>query len=107
MFSLVAWRSVDNGEIWDYRGIITDGNKVREHWSNFSTRGNTEEHDLAVTGDGKTVMIVMRTDGDCTCDMAKGPYQRWDACGIYRPYFQSYSSDFGSSWSAPTPVSPV
>ena len=99
-YSLVAWRSVDNGTHWDYRGIITD---AKDYVSEF-TRGNTEENDMAVMADGKTVMIVMRTDGDCTCDMAKEPYTKYDDCGVYRPYYQSYSTDFGSSWTRATPI---
>ena len=41
---------------------------------------------------GKTVMIVMRMDGDCNCAGATGH----NACGTYRPYYQSYSSDMGA-----------
>ena len=39
------------------------------------TGGNSEEKDLALMADGKTVMIVMRVDGDCNCKV------RASACG--------------------------
>lgn len=65
-----------------------------------SLAGNSEENDLALMADGKTVMVVMRTDGDCNCAGATG----YGACGIYREYYQSYSSDFGRTWSSATPI---
>ena len=44
---------------------------------------------------GKTVLAIARTDGDCTCGMARvGPEQQPE-CGIYRYYYQAYSSDAG------------
>ena len=43
---------------------------------------------------GKTVMVVMRIDGDCGCHPASDGDNE---CGIYRPYFQTYSSDDGQS----------
>ena len=89
---------------WHYRGVITDG---KDHL-NDTTSGNTEENDMAVMADNKTVMVVMRTDvrahclslsrhtaeptrpgrGDCTCGMAKLPYTHFDPCGVYvrQPY---------------------
>ena len=41
---------------------------------------------------GKTVMVVMRIDGDCGCHPASDGDNE---CGVYRPYYQSYSSDDG------------
>ena len=53
---------------------------------------------------GKTVLAIARTDGDCTCGMARvGPEQQPE-CGIYRYYYQAYSSDGGQSWSTPRPI---
>lgn len=47
--------------------------------------------------DGVTVMVVVRVDGDGRCGMGDGP-------GPYRPYYASYSSNFGSSWSSTVPL---
>lgn len=94
--SLVAWRSTD-GFDWTFQGIITD---ARDYVPHKSTAGNTEENDMAMAADGKTVMVVMRTDGDCNCAGATGHNE----CGLYRPYYQSYSSDYGKTWSIATPI---
>ena len=48
---------------WHYRGVITDG---KDHL-NDTTSGNTEENDMAVMADNKTVMVVMRTDVRAHC----------------------------------------
>ena len=42
-------------------------------------------------------MVVVRVDGDGRCGMGDGP-------GPYRPYYASYSSNFGSSWSSAVPL---
>ena len=89
--SLVAWRSIDSRS-YKYVGTIVDASQVVPH---HSTAGPTQEVDLAMMADGHTVMIVIRMDGDCTCAMATGA----NDCGIYRPYYASYSSDSGSTWS--------
>ena len=69
-----------------------------------TVRGLTGEAALTVLADGKTVMAIARTDGDCTCGMARvGPEQQPE-CGIYRYYYQAYSSDGGQSWSTPRPI---
>jgi hypothetical protein len=94
--SLVAWRSMD-GFGWTFQGVITD---ARDYVPHKSTAGNTEENDMALMADGKTIMIVMRTDGDCNCAGATGHNE----CGLYRPYYQSYSSDLGKTWSVATPI---
>ena len=52
---------------------------------------------MALMADGHTVMVVIRVDGDGRCGMGDGP-------GPYRPYFASYSSDSGSSWSLAVPL---
>ena len=57
---------------WHYRGVITDG---KDHL-NDTTSGNTEENDMAVMADNKTVMVVMRTDVRATvphCHAAADP----------------------------------
>jgi hypothetical protein len=94
----VAWRSAD-GFDWKYVGTITDAEDMMAEPTR-SLGGNTEENDLALMADGKTIMIVMRTDGDCGCKQANGR----GACGLYRPYFQSHSSDMGKTWSWASPI---
>ena len=96
--SLVAWRSAD-GFDWKYVGTVTDAKDMMAEPTR-SLGGNTEENDLALMADGKTIMIVMRTDGDCGCKQANGR----GACGLYRPYSQSYSSDMGRTWSHASPI---
>jgi hypothetical protein len=96
--SLVAWRSADGAD-WRFAGVITDAGEMMAEPTR-SLGGNSEENDLALMADGRTVMVVMRTDGDCNCASATGHNE----CGIYREYFQSYSSDFGRSWSSATPI---
>jgi len=97
-------RSVDGHE-WKFIGVITD---AKDYVPNETTAGNTEENDMALMADGKTVMVVMRTDGDCNCAGATGGFGLnvrlidWhcltcssaastghDECGVYRPYYQS------------------
>ena len=95
--SLVVWRSIDRGQTYTWRATVIDAKDVVPH---ESTRGPTGEVDLAMTGDGKTVMLVSRIDGDCQCAAATGK----DRCGTYRPYFRSLSSDLGVTWSRAVPI---
>lgn len=83
--SLVSWASTD-GTNWRFKGIITD---AKDYVPAMTGYGNTEENDMALTSDGKTIMIVMRTDGDGPCHP---PSHGMGEQGVYRPYFQSYSS---------------
>ena len=68
--------------------------RVAEFLSEFGRHhlsdGNTEENDMALTSDGKTVMILMRTDADGPCHP---PSDGQGEQGVYRPYFQSYSPE--------------
>jgi hypothetical protein len=83
--SLMGWWSADVFN-WTFQGIITN---ARDYVSHKSTASNTEENDTAMVGDGKTVMIVMKIDGDCNSASAMG----LNECGLYWPYYQTYSSD--------------
>lgn len=100
--SLVAFTSsADGSGNWSYKGVIMD---ARTMVPQDTVRGLTGEAALAVLADGKTVIAIARTDGDCTCGMARvGPEQQAE-CGIYRYYYQAYSSDGGRSWSTPRPI---
>ena len=103
--SLVAWHSTD-GTNWKFRGIITDAKDYAPPHGDghgaVTGYGNTEENDMALTSDGKTVMIVMRTDGDGPCHPPSGAGT--GEGGVYRPYFQTYSSDDGATWDKMTPI---
>jgi hypothetical protein len=101
--SLVAFASEPgtDGRVWTYQGVIAD---ARTMVPKDTVRGLTAEVDLAVLADGKTLLAVMRPDGDCTCAMARlGPEQQPE-CGIYRYYYQALSSDGGRSWTPPAPM---
>ena len=100
--SLVAFASpADGSGNWSYRGVIMD---ARMMVPQDTVRGLTGEAALAVLADGKTLVAIVRTDGDCTCGMARvGPGQQPE-CGIYRYYYQAYSADGGRSWSKPRPI---
>ena len=97
--SLVAWRSIDGGANWRYVGTIVAAEGVVPH---DSTAGPSGEVDLAVMADNRTIMAVIRMDGErnCHCTGAVGT----DACGKYRPYYAAYSPDAGVSWSQATPL---
>jgi hypothetical protein len=63
-----------DGRVWTWAGVIAD---AREMVPTDTVRGLTAEADLAVLADGKTLLAVMRVDGDCTCGMARvGPEQQ-------------------------------
>jgi hypothetical protein len=91
--SLVAWRSLSRSS-YKYVGTIV---AAQDAVPEMSTRGVTQEIDMALMADGKTVMVVIRIDGDGRCGMGDGP-------GPCRPYYASYSADFGSSWSLAVPL---
>lgn len=58
------------------------------------------EHDISMLSDNRTLMMVMRTDGDGKgygCPAAAGR-QPWHF------YYQTYSQDFGLTWSPPRPI---
>jgi hypothetical protein len=86
---LVAWRSRDR-RAYQYVGTIV---AAKDAVPKLSTRGVTQEIDMSMMADGTTVMVVIRIDGDGTCAM-----------GPYRPYYASYSSTSGSSWSPAVPL---
>lgn len=101
--SLVAFVSDpgSEGQVWSWAGVIAD---AREMVPTQTVRGLTAEADMTLLADGKTLMAVMRVDGDCTCSMARaGPGQQPE-CGLYRNYYQSFSSDQAKTWSRPQPM---
>ena len=90
-----------DGRVWTWQGVIAD---ARVMVPKDTVRGLTGEADIALLADGKTLIAVMRVDGNCTCGMARvGPEQQAE-CGIYRNYYQSFSSDNAKTWSRATPM---
>ena len=84
--SILSFRSED-GLQWQYTSTIVKGD------NKLQTLGPTEP-DLAVLADGKSVMCVIRMDGDGHCGRGMS----------YRYYSQSYSTDGGRRWSEPSPI---
>ena len=67
-----------DGRVWTWQGVIAD---ARVMVPKDTVRGLTGEADIALLADGKTLIAVMRVDGDCTCGMARvGPEQQAE-CG--------------------------
>ena len=71
--SLLAFRSTD-GLRWHYTSTVVKGD------NRLQKLGPTEP-DLAVLADGKSIMCVIRMDGDGACGK-----------GGYKYYYQSYST---------------
>lgn len=107
--SILAFRS-DDGYKWRFASVIANESQVP--WSTFGPN----EHDLTVLGDNKSIMAAIRIVSRAsvhqhrarvlqTCDAACG--QDGDAgcsSGTYRYYYQSYSTDSGSSWTVPRQI---
>jgi hypothetical protein len=85
-WSLVAFSSNDTYQ-WEYLSIIANISDFK--WSTF---GPTES-DISFLSDRKTLICVIRMDGDANCDT-----------GLYRYFYASRSIDGGHSWSQPSPM---
>jgi len=59
---------------------------------NWSTFGPTES-DISFLSDRRTLICVIRMDGDANCDTQ-----------LYRYFYSARSSDGGRSWSKPAPM---
>ena len=80
----MAFRSKDDGYTWDFAGWVLDAASVP------SSQEGPNENDITLLKDGKTIMCVCRLDaGDGTVSHP------------YVPYVKLFSSDQGSTWSAP------
>ena len=87
--SIVAVHSTD-GFNWQYKGAVA--NATGEGGYPTSIFG-PDENDIAVLGDGKTLICVIRMDGDAGC-----------STNSYRYYAAMYSRDDGASWSRAVPI---
>ena len=82
--SLVAIRSTDD-ENWHFAGVVANASGPGGYPN--SSFGPTE-NDLAVLADGKTLMCVIRMDGDGRC-----------STNSYQYYGATYSRDMVATWS--------
>lgn len=111
MSSIVSFISSD-GFAWRYGGVIANWSSVK---GNLTDEDNTRnvlnpvrygpsEIDLTVLSDNRTLLSVVRMDGDDACfHKTVPPHERNAKHTEYRNYAASYSSD-GVSWSAPRPI---
>jgi hypothetical protein len=88
--SVICLRSKDAHE-WIYTGLIANASEWQLQYSTF---GPTE-NDLVLLKDNKTLMAVLRMDGDSGC----GP--------TYKNYHSSISTDLGRTFTRPTPIPDV
>jgi hypothetical protein len=85
-WSLVAFSSNDTYH-WEFLNIIANISDF-----NWSTFGPTES-DISFLSDRRTLICVIRMDGDGNCDT-----------GLYRYFYSSRSSDGGRSWGKAAPM---
>ena len=81
-------------------GVTTVGG-----WVNQTIQFGPSENDLILLGDGKTLMSVIRMDANERCGNARHSGV-WPPSTdtAYQYYHQAFSSDFGKSFSQPTPI---
>ena len=94
--SVVAISSEDSYD-WKFLSIVANATSG-PHSSVFGPN----ENDLALQADGKTLLCVLRMDGDGPCDSGSRKANGGTG-GDYRYYAASVSSD-GLSWSHPEPI---
>lgn len=87
--SIVAIRSTDNYN-WQYHGVVANASGPGGYPN--STFG-PDENDVALLADGKTLLCVMRMDGDSSC-----------STNSYKLYAAIYSHDDGATWSRAVPI---
>ena len=95
--SVVAISSAD-GYDWTFLSVVANATSG-PHSSVFGP----DENDLALQADGKTLLCVLRMDGDGPCDSGSRKANGGTG-GDYRYYAASVSSDNGLSWSHPEPI---
>eukprot|EP01050_Picozoa_sp_SAG11_P011838 SAG11_NODE_1281_length_5311_cov_4.192441_4_plen_371_part_00 len=75
-------------------GTFTNSSGTYKYWQkSIWGYGGPSEHDLETLSDNKTLIAVMRMDGDDTC-----------STGAYEYYHAAYSTDFGQSFTRPAPL---
>eukprot|EP01043_Picozoa_sp_COSAG02_P063037 COSAG02_NODE_8836_length_2426_cov_2.305544_2_plen_435_part_00 len=95
--SVVAITSADSYD-WTFLAVVANASSGA-HSSVFGPN----ENDLALQADGKTLLCVLRMDGDGPCGSGSRKANGGTG-GDYRYYTASTSSDNGVSWSRPKPI---
>ena len=88
--SIVAVHSTDDGFSWQYKGAVANASGAGGYPTSIF---GPDENDIAVLGDGKTLICVIRMDGDAGC-----------STNSYRYFAAIYSHDQGASWSRAVPI---
>ena len=88
--SVVAIRSTDGAFNWHFAGVVANASGPGGYPN--STFG-LSENDLALLADNKTLLCVIRMDGDAGC-----------ASKSYRNFGATYSRDSGATWSRAVPI---
>jgi hypothetical protein len=92
-FSVLAFVS-DDSWTWRYSSVVAN-------WSTLTTNpvdAGPNECDMELLSDNKTLISVVRMDGDGDCD-GDG-----DVGGGYKYYYAMYSTDNAATWSKPRPI---
>eukprot|EP01045_Picozoa_sp_COSAG04_P016816 COSAG04_NODE_1438_length_6767_cov_2.368026_1_plen_295_part_10 len=76
--SVAAFRSTD-GRRWEYSSVVANASDFP--WSVYGP----QENDMALLADGKTIVCLLRMDGDGGC-----PYH--DEPGLYKNYYEAFST---------------
>jgi hypothetical protein len=85
--SVICLRSHDAHD-WSFSSLIANASEWQLNYSTFGP----SENDMVLPPDNKTIMGVLRMDGDSGC----GP--------TYKNYHSSFSTDFGHSFTRPAPI---
>ncbi len=112
MISIVSFTSIDTYD-WEFGGVIANYSSVGPGNLTDPAPGDVRnplmwgpsEIDLTLLADNKTLLSVVRMDGDSGCFAGDVPPQDRDAHHTtYRNYAASFSTDNGVSWSLPKAI---
>ena len=95
--SVIAIVSADTFA-WKFLSVVANASNA----ANASVFG-PNENDIAMLSDGKTLLCVLRMDGDGPCDSGSHKANGGTG-GDYRYYASSISTNGGISWSHPRPI---
>eukprot|EP00038_Savillea_parva_P025505 m.47986 g.47986 ORF g.47986 m.47986 type:complete len:499 (-) comp6947_c0_seq1:76-1572(-) len=102
--STVSFTSTD-GTTWTFGGVIANWSSVSSPaFGSGPIMWGPSESDLVLLSDNRTLMSVVRMDGDGGCfDGTVPPADRHANTTTYRNYAASYSTD-GATWTFPAPI---
>ena len=86
-FSVLAFTSNDSWN-WQYTSVIANWSALTAH----PVDAGPNECDIELLSDNKTLISVVRMDGDGGCG------------GGYKYYYATYSTDNAATWSKPRPI---